>query len=508
MTDKEFSELGEQEFDRYLEDILDQAPPGDLAEEITPWRRAMSRIIWGIGLTMLTVRLWNLELILPAIGMLMLLLGFRALRRENRWFRIGFAAACLLGIWWLIESASRFTVLLETMPLQRILEYGTWAMVVPELIMLLSLRNGIRMIQRKAGLPPHGGSGILVWYLIMVLMSLARSSGLTVWGLTAAYFFTLRSLAGLSRELDEAGYAVTPAPVRVSDSTVKAAYGALLLAVLILCYGFLNKYPMDWQTAPEPSGAAVEEVRRELIGLGFPEQILADMTEKEILACAGADFVLVQQRDYDMDQGQGIGTPEEIRDGMAALVTEDQAERQLRFTFVGVGFDGDRQRWKLVHHFRWLVEPDFCGTEAIQMWPYANSGCKVSGGFGGRVLYDLDGTTYASAYNSLGPVTYQNSDPISAVTGRSSSSDVFATFSMPNQGTGHRGYVLYEVLEMQDGANVSSWFNYVHQYSRFQFPVLSAMEAAITSPPNSRWGFRTIQTAFQFSTYPDLPELF
>ena len=60
-------------------------PPDDgLVEEITPWRRAMKRALLGIALNLVTLNFWCLNYLLPAIGTLLLLLGFRALRRENR----------------------------------------------------------------------------------------------------------------------------------------------------------------------------------------------------------------------------------------------------------------------------------------------------------------------------------------------------------------------------------------------------------------------------------------
>ena len=45
----------DREFDRMLEEELTALPlPDDTVAEVNPWRRAMVRIVWGIGLTTLT----------------------------------------------------------------------------------------------------------------------------------------------------------------------------------------------------------------------------------------------------------------------------------------------------------------------------------------------------------------------------------------------------------------------------------------------------------------------
>lgn len=508
MTDKEISKLNEQEFDLLLEDIIDRPPPADLTNDFKPWRKAMNRVLWGTGLTTLTLNFWNLDVIIPSIGLILLILGYRALRNENKWFKTAYVISWIRIIWWLIAFAINVTVYSEESDVSTFLAVGTYVLLVPGFLMLVALRNGIRSVQKNAGLPPHGGNGMLVWYLIIIILGIMTFNGIAVWGLIIAYIFILRNLCKLSKELDEAGYTISPTPVKISDNAVKGIYVAAILVAMVLGYGIFNKYPMDWQPVQENADAMVDQVRQELIELGFPEYVLNDMTNEEILSCQGATFVLVRYRDYDMDQGRGIGTQEEIDDGLVALITEDKAERQMRTTYIGVKLGGERERWQIIHHFEWLVDRNFCGTEAIQMWPYNQKGWNVSSDFTGRLLYDFDGTTYTSDYHSLGKVSYDTTDLAAQMLGQTSSTDVFATFSMPNKGSGHRGYVMYELSKMMDGYIISSWFNYIHQHNRFQFPFQTAMEFEMTSFTNNGWAFRTIQTALQFTTHGEIPELF
>ena len=64
--------------------------PDKVAAAVTPWKRAMGRVLAGTALTALGTNLWGLNYLLPGIGLVLMLLGFRLLRRENRWFRCCF----------------------------------------------------------------------------------------------------------------------------------------------------------------------------------------------------------------------------------------------------------------------------------------------------------------------------------------------------------------------------------------------------------------------------------
>ena len=100
MNDWNFQNLSDQELESLMQAGASSLPPDDnLVEEITPWRRAMKRALLGIALNLVTLNFWGLNYLFPAIGTLLLLIGFRALRRENR----GFALCWYLA---LVQSAT------------------------------------------------------------------------------------------------------------------------------------------------------------------------------------------------------------------------------------------------------------------------------------------------------------------------------------------------------------------------------------------------------------------
>ena len=111
--------------------------------------------------------------------------------------------------------------------------------------------------------------------------------------------------------------------------------------------------------------------------------------------------------------------------------------------------------------------------------------------------YDKDGSTYTAPYISLGNETYTKN---SMFWGESVSTDIFAEFSLPNDGENQRGYIAYTIKEMRDGAIVDAWINYTHQQSWAQYPALTAKQQRMANSWNEAGAFKTIQDALQF--YP------
>ena len=75
--------MTDKEFDRFLEDAIDAPPPAYLADDFTPWRTAMNRILWGTVWTTITFNFLYLDVILPAVGHIMQLLGYHLVAHVN-----------------------------------------------------------------------------------------------------------------------------------------------------------------------------------------------------------------------------------------------------------------------------------------------------------------------------------------------------------------------------------------------------------------------------------------
>lgn len=510
MGSREWETMSDADFEALLENAVPELPPEDVVAKVTPWKKSINRVLTGMALTAITFNFWNLNYILPAVGTVLLLLGFRALRRENGWF---------CGCFWVsvLRAAYFFPSLILNATIFQSAVYGsgvgavlTAASLLLLLIQFFCLWRGFLRVQRKAGLPPHAGGAValIVWYALMCLLAVWQYQGLILGVLLlVGYFFILRSLYRLSKELDEAGYAIQAAPVRVTDRCLMLLL-ALFLAVGIACgYRFGGSYPMAWTPLDPAEHTPVEQIKAQLLNLGFPEYVLNDLSAEDIAACEGALQVVVDVTDEPVNDGREQITECRGEDGMPYILHETVYDvRELRITGIGVRLPGQRERWILFHHFLWTTDPGFYGTEVIQLWPTyrdQSEGWMSAGDVTGRVLHDKGGETFASDYYFLGPQTYT---PSSIFWGEKSKTDLFATFSMPHDGSRCRGYLAYAVQEAQAGYIISSWFNYTHQQSWLQYPAMTAMEKRMTHFGADAGAFKTIQDALQFFPTEENPK--
>lgn len=482
----------EQDFDSMLQNSLPELPPDDVVSDVTPWRKAMNRVLLGLALTMVTLNIWCLNYILPTIGLVLSLLGFRTLRRENGWFK----SCYLLTI---IHTAFFLPALILNATIYQSAAYSSSPFqILSGLILVLNfarvfcLWQGFRAVQRKAGFPLHAGGGValMVWYVLLgVLALLQYEGGIIPIALIVAYVCIIRSLFKLSRELDEAGYAIQAAPVRAPDWALVAGITAILLIGIACAFLFGSRYPMAWTPVERAESEQADAIRENLILLGFPEAILDDLTEDDLIACAGAQRVVVQTSEHSVHNDQ------------TTLQAQPDA---LRHTGIAVQLPGEPERWKLFHHFQWTVDTGFYGTECIQLWPAysTSSSWSAVGDVSGQVLYDRDGQIFAAPYDALGSETY-TSDSI--FFGTQTATDIFAAFSLPGTGQNQRGYVSYTIQKAQvDVSVIVSIANYTHQHTWLQYPAITAKAARMagwwTNGP-----FLTVQGELQYWRNEELP---
>ena len=87
MSERDWELMKEEDLDNALINSIPELPPDDIVKEVTPWRKAMNRSLVGLALTTITLNFLGLNYVLPAVGTILTLLGFRALRGENGWFK-------------------------------------------------------------------------------------------------------------------------------------------------------------------------------------------------------------------------------------------------------------------------------------------------------------------------------------------------------------------------------------------------------------------------------------
>lgn len=502
MCDRPWETMTDADFEAMLARSVPDVPPEEIVAEVTPWRRAMNRILFGMALCAITLNFLCLNYILPAIGTVLLLLGFRTLRRENRWLGGCFAITVIRAAYFFATLILNTTILQSAVFTPAV----TTAFTAGNAVLLLGLYfcfwRGLLAVQKKAGLPAQAGGALalIVWHALVCVLAAVQYGGWVVpIAMLIGYGFILRSLCRLSGVLDEAGYAIAPGPVRVTDRCLVLVIAAVLGIGCTLGYLFGGSYRMDWQPVDTSAQAQTEATRQRLLDLGFPEDVLDDLTPEDIAACDGALRVVAEVEDYPVNDGRNV-LWEACNEENERYYVQDTVYdvKELRLTGVAVQLPGERETWMVFHHFLWTTDPGFCGTEVLQIWPADENmqdGWRFAGDVTGRVLYDRDGQTFTASYHTLGRQTYTAD---SVFFGQRTNSDLFAAFSLPRHGEHARGYVAYTAAAVQSGCLLNSWINYTHQQSWLQYPVVTAMEKRMTSAFGNTGAFYTVQHALQF----------
>ena len=475
------------DLDRALAEALPELPPESVVDVVTPWRRAMGQILAGLALTSVTLHFLGLQYFLPAVGTVLLLLGFRALRRAGR----AFAVCYLISI---LRAVLLFVFLVQNAAILRFAAAEPWltgGAVALQFAQLLSFYLALETAKRKAGMPdaPNSAGWLLLWYVLIVVLSLLAVNGVVVLVILALYVCILRSLHRLSGQIDAVGYAIEPAPVRLSDGALAGILAAALAVGIAGGSLFAGRYAMDWSPAEPP---AQTETAARLKDLGFPEAVLRDLTPDDLAACAGALRVISSQEDHPVNPGREVREQEE---GPSVFITTVYDRKELRITGAAVELPGDR--WVVFHHFEWVENPGYFGTECIQLWPTSHlDGWEMVGGVTGRLLCEREGETLTAPYASLGNKTYTAD---SVFWGTQTHTEIFAAFSLPRNAEHQRGYLAYTVQSVSDVEYIlDSWMNYTHQQTWMQYPVRTAQEARMSGADWLGEGaFVTVQDAVQ-----------
>lgn len=465
MTDPRHTFENEQAFDAMLKRSLSDLPPDDIVAQTVPGKPALNRILIGYFLYTFTIGLMGLDYILPAIGQILMLLGFRALQHENRWFGFCYILEVFHAIY-LFSKLIFNTTIIELPPLSD--AFTVFALFLNTLFITLSLFSfwrGLRTVQKKMGLRSKalGVLALLAWSLLpnaMVFLQLKGNHVFNSWRILVVllliFILLLWIISRTFKELDNLGYVLQPAPVQISNQ----AYTLILVAILLIgsaCgYLFFNSYSMAWSTKEDTLPANVEETKTHLVDLGFPECILNDLSAEDIAACEGATQVQLNSATKDFYSGNLINDQDSID-----------------MTNIVVLIPGEQPRLVLFHYFHWLTKPDFRGTDAIQLNPaYGQTpqSALLAREVTGRIFYDNNGEHFSAPYYSI--ETRTKVDPIFTII--EPYDLVFANFSFPNRGENHRGYITYSFTPLEVNQKFNSQATYIHQESLIQYPAMSA----------------------------------
>lgn len=238
--------------------------------------------------------------------------------------------------------------------------------------------TGTQLKQDAEAIPGSGTIvGLMLWTILMGFLGSAGYEGLLLpLVMLIAYIFLLRNWYRFIVKMDEAGCTIEPHTSAVSDQCLILLLAGILLVGCVCGYTFGSRYPMKWAEIDRPAGT--EKTKENLKSLGFPEEVLADLTARDLSACVEATQVITEQETFDTDN-------------------------HLCFTDVAVKL-GESGPWVIIHHFTWTENQGFPGTESLTLWPtYLEipEGWRAEGKVRGRLLCEQNGETYTAPYRTL-----------------------------------------------------------------------------------------------------------
>ncbi|MEG6523321.1 hypothetical protein [Desulfotomaculum sp. 1211_IL3151] len=275
MSGKDFN------FDQQMIDQLsDVTPPEEEIRKINPWSKPIGFITWGFILTTLRLDFLYLQYILPTIGVMLIFIGFRSLRNENKYFKIA----------WILSILKLFLQLgdlvLVSTPLNivgyREIAIGT-VMLAFQIAMFLVFRAALQETSQKAGRLMEGNPLLWasLWTVAAFLIALfpLPESWLIFIPMVICYIFIVRSLYLIGGQLDDTGYILTNAPIRISNRTFGWTYFLVALTTVIICSTFYNHLQLEQQEYYLPE---TTEVRQHLLDMEFPAEALRYLSNEDV----------------------------------------------------------------------------------------------------------------------------------------------------------------------------------------------------------------------------------
>ena len=127
-----------------------------------------------------------------------------------------------------------------------------------------------------------GGLFVLIYLIFLVIMA-------------ALLALFIRSLVKLFRELEEPGYSINASASKVPDIT--AVLGLVAISVALLIGSFAaNRVSMKWSEITAVSSSEAQSISADLSSQGVPADMLALLTEDELLSLKGGSLYAKKDR--------------------------------------------------------------------------------------------------------------------------------------------------------------------------------------------------------------------
>ena len=447
-------------FDKNIvEQLSELVPNEDRIYNANPWRKPITLITWGLILTTISLKFLWLQYILPAIGVLLLYLGFRSLRRENKWFKGAYILAVLKIIIQLLVFIRLAT------PLNNMIENNIWINITGtllQIVFLLVFRQALLLVYKKVNAKPKRDPLLkaVIWTLIAVICALSplSNSWIVFIPMVISYVFIIGCIYKVGDELGDVGYSLTNAPVKINNKAFGTIYILICIFTIGICCIAFNHLKLN---STEFDAYDNREVTKKLITLGFPKDILKDMSADELDLLKDANYIEASSEILMFDSANAYNQTVANNSN----ITDVPGNNNLMATAIFIELDnGDIYA---IEHFKWL-EGSALWKDGFNLW----SSGKIEL-IKGALLYEKDGTQYISSIPKLENKLTTSLDWFGNV---NEGYKVSGSVSYPSKSNKQRGYIFYKLKLPQEQWLGPNCFNYIHFNNPFRFPYADASD--------------------------------
>ena len=395
--------------------------------------RAIKNISIGFMFTLFTFNFLWLQYILPTLAAVLLYIGFRDLRKENKALKLAWKFSIInmaINVFSLIYRSTPLSVNFNNVFLSALI------LIVFHITFLIIFRKGIREVFSKANVEYKKDPimRLIIWRIIVTIIAITELG--QIWFISIPmiiyYFYIIRLLYKLSYDIESINCMTSNTKIRFSDKNLILGYITNCIFLVAISCVLSNHIRLD---SVEVTPVKEYSNRNMLIDEGIPLKIVKDIIDEDMAVLK--DIVNIETVNIDFD-------------------FDNDTEKDLEATTIFIELKYNEMY--AIEYFNW-------GDNG----PYWQDGIAISNSrdlelINGRLIYENKGINYASAIPRLNG-------------GIVGSTDIFGQLSQGNKITGainypinskeQRGYIFYKII-MEEGAllgtNIADYMHYKHPF--------------------------------------------
>lgn len=440
-----------KDFDRFISDALNDEKTAAKAVGINPWDTCIKMISWGLLLTMITLKFLALNYILPAIGVILIYCGVRVLKHENKAFYSAWIFSLIYVIYYMLATIVAATPLGENINIPSAL-IGNLILIS----MLMSLHCGFIQVFKKADISKKSTPFLpaAIWNFLLLFAALlfdnAEFSILIGIVFIALIISIIRSIYKLKEILPAVGYEFHLSKPLISNKTTIILYCAVCLIATCSMIFYCNH---TVGVADDLQINKALEHRQSLIDIGFPYEIIDDITDEDITALSKCKSLLVGGGRYGENfvEGEKIFVDE----------YEEPTKPTQELDFYNVYLQTEEKIY-VMHYFYFnfdapRIDVRFYENFSANHFEYANP-------ISGKLVFEKDGKT-----KIMDMIDYKNSQDAGYV---SDTQELTGLICYPYGAKAERGYIIFEMDKNPDEFFMHI-FNYPINPFRINYPYTS-----------------------------------